>query len=206
MFGLFKKSKRPIDRGEPIVIVSGLPRSGTSMAMKRLVAAGYEMVQDDKRKADSDNPKGYYEDERVLRLNVTLDRSWLFECRGKGLKVVSHQLKYLPGTHTYKILFMRRSLDEIVASQNKMLDNRDEQHRNTIDDESTKAEYQTHLDQVYALIAGHDHFEMIEVQHRGMIDDPHGEASKIKAFLGRDLDLDAMTAVVDKKLYRNRAK
>lgn len=206
MFGLFKKEKKPIDRGEPIVIVSGLPRSGTSMAMKMLEAAGYEMVQDQKREADSDNPKGYYEDERVLRLNVTLDRSWLFDCRGKGLKVVSHQLKYLPGTHTYKILFMRRSLDEIVASQNKMLVNREETERNRIDDENTKAEYQRHLDEVYGMIAAKEHFEMVEVQHRGLIDDPHGEATKIKAFLARDLDLDAMAAVVDKKLYRNRAK
>ena len=205
MFGLFKK-KKPIDRGEPIVVVSGLPRSGTSMAMKMLDAAGYEMVQDDKRQADDDNPKGYYEDERVLRLNVTLDRSWLFDCRGKGLKVVSHQLKYLPGTHLYKILFMRRSLDEIVASQNKMLVNRDETEKNTIDDDNTKAHYQKHLDEVYAMIEAKEHFEMVEVQHRGMIDDPQSEASKINAFLGGKLDLDAMTAVVDKKLYRNRAK
>ncbi len=204
MFGLFSKKKKPIDRGEPIVIVSGLPRSGTSMAMKMLDAAGYHPVQDDKRQADDDNPKGYYEDERVLRLNVTLDRSWLFDCRGKALKVVSHQLKYLPGAHQYKILFMRRSLDEIVASQNKMLVNRNE--RNTIDDEGTKQHYQQHLDEVYKLIDTHDHFEMVEVQYRGMIDDPQTEAAKIKAFLGRDLDLDAMTSVVDRKLYRNRAK
>ena len=206
MFGLFKKKQKPIDRGEPIVVVSGLPRSGTSMAMKMLDAAGFHPVQDDKRKADEDNPKGYYEDERVLRLNVTLDRSWLFDCRGKALKVVSHQLQYLPATHLYKILFMRRSLDEIVASQNKMLVNREETHRNTIDDQKTKDNYQKHLDEIYAMIASKDHFEMVEVQYRGMIDDPQSEAAKINTFLGGNLDLDAMTAVVDKKLYRNRAK
>ncbi|MEL6428744.1 MAG: sulfotransferase domain-containing protein [Planctomycetota bacterium] len=205
MFGLFNK-KKPVDRGAPIIVVSGLPRSGTSMAMKMLDAAGFHPVQDDKRQADEDNPKGYYEDERVLRLNQTLDRSWLFDCRGKALKVVSHQLKHLPGTHDYRILFMRRSLDEIVASQNKMLVNRDETERNLIDDEGTKAEYERHLAEVYGMIEGKEHFQMVEVQYRGMIDDPQKEAQKIKDFLGGDLDLEKMTAVVDGKLYRNRAK
>ena len=204
MFGLFKK-KKPVDRGKPIIVVSGLPRSGTSMAMKMLDAAGFDPVQDGKRTADDDNPKGYYEDERVLRLNESLDRSWLFEVRGRALKVVSHQLKWLPATHFYKILFMRRSLDEIVASQNKMLQNREETHRNTIDDDNTKAEYQKHLDEIYALIESREQFVMSEVNYRGMIDDAQTEAQKIADFLGGNLDVDKMTAVVDRKLYRNRA-
>lgn len=204
MFGLFSK-KKPVDRGQPIVVVSGLPRSGTSMAMKMLDAAGFDPVHDGKRTADDDNPKGYYEDERVLRLNETLDRSWLFEARGRAIKVVSHQLKWLPGTHQYKILFMRRHLDEIVASQNKMLKHRDEEHRNTIDDDNTKAEYQKHLDEIYALIEAKEFFEMHEVNYRAMIDEPAGEAHKINEFLGGGLDVETMSSVVDRKLYRNRS-
>ena len=118
---------RRLKYGRPVVIVSGLPRSGTSMAMKMLEAGGMELVVDNIRSADEDNPKGYYEDERVKDLAETVDKEWLREARGKVIKVVSSLLNYLPKGNTYKVVFMRRNLHEVLASQTKMLDRRDEQ-------------------------------------------------------------------------------
>ena len=116
--GFFRKQKY----GEPVVVVSGLPRSGTSMMMKMLEAGGLAVQTDDLREADVDNPKGYYEDERVKDLEKMDDKSWIQESRGKVLKVISFLLKDLPEDNYYKVIFMRRNLEEIMASQNKMID------------------------------------------------------------------------------------
>ncbi len=204
MFGLFKKQKKPVDLGAPIVIVSGLPRSGTSMAMKMLVEAGYAPVEDGVRTADKDNPKGYYEDERVKDLANHLDKSWLKEARGKVLKVISFLLKELPASNEYRVIFMRRHLDEVLASQNKMLDHRGEDNK-TRDDEMRKM-YEEHLQQVEELVQKHPTLTRVEIHYREMIDDPKAQAAKINEFLGGHLDVDRMTSVVDKNLYRNRAK
>src|SRR5512136_2813877 len=114
--------------GEPVVVVSGLPRSGTSMLMKMLEAGGLTLVTDGQRTADEDNPKGYYEVERVKDLANETDRAWLNAARGKGIKVISYLLKSLPADLNYKVLFIRRDLDEILASQKKMLARRGEAH------------------------------------------------------------------------------
>lgn len=114
------------DLGEPIVIVSGLPRSGTSMMMKMLEAGGVPIMTDAVRTADIDNPKGYYEYERVKDLEKETDKSYIREGRGKALKVISWLLKDLPDDNRYRIIFMRRDLGEVIASQNKMLKHRGE--------------------------------------------------------------------------------
>ena len=113
--------------GEPVVVVSGLPRSGTSMMMKMLAAGGVSVMTDAVRKADVDNPKGYYEYERVKDLEKETDKSYVREARGKALKVISFLLKDLPDDNFYQVIFMRRHLDEVIASQNKMLDRRGEE-------------------------------------------------------------------------------
>src|SRR6185295_15833711 len=94
--------------GKPIVVVSGLPRSGTSMAMKMLEAGGLPVVTDGRRSADEDNPRGYYEDERVKDLYREGDKTWVRESRGKAIKVISFLLKSLPPDNNYKVLFMHR--------------------------------------------------------------------------------------------------
>ena len=203
MFSLFKKKKPPIDRGKPIIVVSGLPRSGTSMAMKMLDAVGFEPVQDGIRQADDDNPKGYYEDERVKNLHKTIDKSWLRGARGKVLKVISFLLKSLPEANHYKIIFMRRHLDEVLASQNKMLDHRSEE--NPAGDDDMRKMYTEHLVQIQELIDKRESMECLYVDYRAMVENPATEATKIAEFLGGNLDTEKMTSVVDKKLYRNRA-
>ena len=202
MFGLFKK-KPAVDLGKPIVIVSGLPRSGTSMCMKMMDAAGYEIVQDGIRTADDDNPKGYYEDERVKDLERNLDKSWLKDCRGKALKVISFLLKELPQANRYKVLFMRRPLEEVLASQNKMLVNRGED--NPASDQEMRRIYVEHLEQLAQLRARHKTMEWLEIDYRAFIDDPQGQARIVSEFLGGGHDVEKMASVVDKKLYRNRA-
>jgi hypothetical protein len=126
MAGLLSRLFKP-DLGEPIIIVSGLPRSGTSMMMKMLDAAGVPIMTDAVRTADIDNPKGYYEYERVKDLEKEKDKSYIKEGRGKALKVISWLLKDLPDDNQYRIIFMRRDLNEVIASQNKMLKNRGEE-------------------------------------------------------------------------------
>lgn len=107
--------------GEPVVIVSGLPRSGTSMLMAMLEAGGLPLLTDEQRQADPDNPRGYFEMESVKSLGEQQDKTWVRNARGKGLKVISYLLKELPDDNAYRVLFARRDLAEVIRSQNVML-------------------------------------------------------------------------------------
>ena len=110
--------------GKVITVVSGLPRSGTSMMMKMLDAGGMEILSDEVRKADEDNPKGYYEFEKVKELEK--DASWMGQAAGKAVKIISALLMHLPEEYSYRIIFMRRKMEEILKSQEQMLIRRDE--------------------------------------------------------------------------------
>jgi hypothetical protein len=191
--------------GDDIVIVSGLPRSGTSMMMKMLDAAGFAIMTDGEREPDIDNPEGYFEHERIKDLEQDTDKSYIGEAQGKVLKVISFLIEELPDEYSYRVLFMRRDIDEVIASQNKML------HRlGTEDTAATNAEvkklYQRHLVQVKNLVDKRKDIAMIDVNHRQAINDPMAVAQQVNDFLGGGLDVQAMAAVVDRKLYRNRAK
>ena len=189
--------------GEPIVIVSGLPRSGTSMMMKMLEAGGLTVMTDAIREADVDNPKGYYEYERVKNLEKETDKSYVREARGKVLKVISFLLKDLPDDNFYRVVFMRRHLDEVIASQNKMLDRRGE---DAITDRETMAEaYRNHLAAVKILVRKRPNLEMLEFRYDEAVKNPKEAARMVNAFLGGKLDERAMAAVIDGELYRNRA-
>jgi hypothetical protein len=198
----WKRAQRRRKYGEPVIIVSGLPRSGTSMMMKMLDAAGLDMMTDEERTADEDNPKGYYEYARVKDLEKDPDTSWVTQARGKVLKVISHLLKDLPEENFYQVIFMRRDLDEVVASQNKMLERRGEE--NTLDDKATKDYYLRHLVQVRFLVRNRVYIELIEVNYGEALAEPEDFVKKVDAFLDHELDTVAMAAVVDKQLYRNR--
>src|SRR5262245_53188886 len=108
--------------GTPVYVVSGLPRSGTSMMMRMLEAGGIPPMSDGERTADIDNPEGYYEYERVKGLEKDPDKRWVREARGRALKVISFLLRHLPDDNAYRIVYMRRHLDEVFRSQDKMLD------------------------------------------------------------------------------------
>ncbi len=188
--------------GEPIVVVSGLPRSGTSMMMKMLDAAGIPIMTDAVRTADVDNPKGYFEFERVKDLEKESDRSWVRDARGKALKVISFLLKDLPDDNAYQIVFMRRDIDEVLASQNKMLVNRGE--NDTTDDEIMAEAYRNHLAAVRIMARKKRNWSLVEIRYDEAIRDPAGVARKVNSFLGGRYDVTRMVDAVDEKLYRNR--
>ncbi|MES2641380.1 MAG: sulfotransferase domain-containing protein [Myxococcota bacterium] len=188
--------------GDPLVIVSGLPRSGTSMMMKMLEAGGLPIMTDAIRAADIDNPKGYYEFERVKDLEKEKDKSYIRDGRGKVLKVISFLLKDLPDDNRYKVIFMRRDLNEVIASQNKMI-----KHRGEVDETNDKMmieAYLNHLAAVRILVRKRPNFEMVEVRYDTAVHQPAEAARQVNAFLGGTLPEDRMREVVDAELYRNR--
>jgi hypothetical protein len=203
MPGFFSRFFKP-DYGAPIIIVSGLPRSGTSMMMKMLEAGGISIMTDSVRTADIDNPKGYYEYERIKDLEKETDKSYIREGRGKALKVISWLLKDLPDENQYKIIFMRRDLNEVIASQNKMLKHRQEEDKS--DDKLMIDAYLNHLASVRILSRKKDNFEMMEIRYDTAVKDAKSAAKQVNAFLGGKLNEARMAEVVDAELYRNRKK
>jgi len=186
---------------DEVIIVSGLPRSGTSMMMSMLEAAGVPLLVDGIRTADEDNPKGYYELEQVKR--VKEDQRWLDGARGKAVKMIGQLLFDLPAGHTYKILFMRRKIEEILASQREMLI-----RRGTFDQAVSDAEVRSisiqHLNEVMDWLRQQPHMKVLYVNYNRMLEDPATSIAAIDKFLGGPLDTRAMAQVIDKKLYRQR--
>jgi sulfotransferase family protein len=187
-----------------IVIVSGLPRSGTSMMMRMLDEGGLEPMTDGIRQSDEDNPKGYYEVEQVKSLKKQTDKTWVRDAEGKVLKVVSSLLKDLPTGYRYDVVFMNRNLDEVVASQNKMIERRGEKASG--DDKQIRQLYEQHLRSIKAWIPNQPNFRVLEINYTDTISDAAGVAKRIKDFLGLPLDVTKMAGAVDEQLYRNRAE
>jgi len=189
--------------GRPVVVVSGLPRSGTSMLMRMLEAGGIPLVMDGERTADEDNPLGYFELERVKELGESDDGSWLATSRGKAVKVISYLLERLPAGHDYRVVFLDRNLSEVLASQKKMLARRGEAST-TSDDRMTEL-FEEHLRKVRRLLRDDPRFEALEVAYAEVVASPLEQARRIARFVGLPLDPECMAAAVDPKLYRNRA-
>lgn len=186
---------------EYVIVVSGLPRSGTSMMMKAIHAGGIEPIIDHIRKADEDNPKGYYEFEPVKKTKE--DASWLTKAAGKVVKMVYRLLYDLPGGYEYRVVFMQRDLTEVLASQKKML-NRSGKAGGAIPDEQMAALFTAELNKCEKWIAEQPNFKVLYINHRDMISDAPAQVEKINAFLDGGLDTDAMAQTVDPNLYRNR--
>jgi hypothetical protein len=193
---------RRIKYGKPVVIVSGLPRSGTSMAMKMLEAGGMEIVVDNIRTADEDNPRGYYEDERVKDLAEMTEKDWLKEARDKVIKVVSSLLNSLPESNAYKVVFMRRNLHEVLASQTKMLERRGEESHT--EDEDLLTMYEAHLEKVFFQLRFRPYFQTLYLDYADVVKDPATQAQRIAEFVDNGLDVERMAGAVDGSLYRNR--
>ena len=184
-----------------VIIVSGLPRSGTSMMMNMLQAGGLPILTDNIRTADDDNPKGYYEFEQVKQIEQ--DPSWLEDAQGKVVKMISALLKHLPADYHYKVIFMRRKIEEVLASQRQMLIRRNEP-TDTIADNKMADLYRRHLQQVEAWLAKQPNIDVLYVTYHQVVANPREHAEQINAFLGSGLDVDAMAASVDQMLYRQR--
>ena len=201
----FSQLVRRLRYGKPIVVVSGLPRSGTSMAMKMLEGGGIPILADGIRTADISNPKGYYEFERVKELDKGGDVAWLAEARGKAVKIISFLLTWLPETYDYRVIFMQRDLREVLASQNAMLAHRGEVP-GAADDEQMLRMYEDHLQKVARFMANRSCFATLRVDYRAVVQNPLDAAGRINRFLGGTLDVERMAAIADPALYRNRRK
>lgn len=184
-----------------ITIVSGLPRSGTSMMMQMLEAGGIDPLTDRERVADRDNPKGYYEFERAKKLPQG-DIEWLDDARGRAVKVISALLPSLPPIYTYRVLMMRRNMEEILASQQRMLERRDEESE--VDDATLADFYATHMQQTLTWLSEQPNLDYLEVNYNELVTSPATPLERIDRFLEGGLDAGAMAAVLDPSLYRQR--
>jgi len=187
--------------GDIITIVSGLPRSGTSLMMSMLEAGGMEVLTDKIRKADDDNPKGYYEFEKVKQIEN--DADWLKDAGGKVVKMISALLKHLPDEHNYKVIFMRRKIEEILASQKQMLKRRGKPTDEVSDEKMAKL-YSEHLKQIEMWLISQTNFDILYISYNDILKEAVSNVRKINTFLDNSLDTDKMVLVVDKRLYRQR--
>ena len=185
-----------------VIVVSGLPRSGTSMMMKMLEAGGLSPVTDGIRTADEDNPKGYYEFERVKKIKE--DKAWLPEAKGKVVKMIAQLLLDLPSDYQYKVIFMRRDIGEILASQRQMMIRRGTLKEGGPSDQEMGDMLSKHLEHVMGWANKQACMDCIEVNYNDMLASPTADIAKLNEFLGGSLNTEAMAGVVDKNLYRQR--
>lgn len=186
-----------------ITVVSGLPRSGTSLMMQMLVAGGLSALSDGERKADTDNPKGYLEWERVKRLPK--EPGLIAEAEGKVVKVISQLILSLPEGHEYRVVFMQRPLPEVMKSQDEMLKRRGT-HEPGANNSAIEQMFQRHLIEVNKWLAVKANTKVLRVHYHRVLREPQAVAEEVAAFLGVPLDLPAMVGQVDGSLYRNRMK
>lgn len=186
-----------------ITIVSGLPRSGTSLMMQMLSAGGLPVLCDGERKADTDNPKGYLEWERIKQLPK--DPSIIAEAEGKVVKVISQLLLSLPAGHEYRVILMQRPLPEVMKSQEEMLRRRGT-YDPSADTSPVEQAFQRHLIEVNKWLADKPNVQIMRVHYHRLLREAKAAAAEVAKFLGVPLDVAAMAQQVDNNLYRNRMK
>lgn len=184
---------------QEIVIVSGLPRSGTSLMCQMLDNGGVEVITDRLRTPDTDNPRGYYELEQVKKIKE--DASWLPETRGKAFKMVSQLLYHLPATERYRVIFMQRDLEEVLASQEKMLERLG---RSAAPRDQIRTAFIAHLDRIFRWLAEQPFISVLRVDYKALVERPAEMAQVVNEFIGGRADASRMAASVDSSLYRNR--
>ncbi|MDQ6630746.1 MAG: sulfotransferase [Verrucomicrobiota bacterium] len=186
-----------------ITIVSGLPRSGTSLLMQMLLAGGWPVLTDQVRAADEDNPKGYLEFEAVKQTKTS--RDWLAHAQGKAVKMVHLLLLQLPTTgYTYRVLLMKRKIAEVTASQRAMLQRQNKRGANLTDQQLGQL-FLSQLAQVENWLIEQPEFSVLPVNYNELVANPAPLVEKINQFLGGNLNAEAMIQTVDAKLYRQRA-
>ena len=186
-----------------ITIVSGLPRSGTSLMMQMLAAGGMLILSDGERQADVDNPRGYLEWERIKQLPK--DPACIAEAEGKVVKVISRLLLSLPEGYEYRVIFMQRPLKEVLASQEVMLRNRGTAKAGA-GNEAIATAFESHLREVNAWLESKPNIKTLRVPYHEVPSDAQAIAHKVTQFVGIGLNVEAMTRQVDATLYRNRSK
>ena len=200
--GFFRKIFQP--KAKVVVIVSGLPRSGTSMMMRMLDVGGLPVLIDNIRSPNEDNPQGYYEYERVKKMPDG-DYAWLQDAQAQAVKVLAVLLTHLPDNYKYKVLFMRRNMQEMLDSQRAMLVRRGEK-TDRVDDQEMAHLFEKHLRDLYAWMNSKPNVQYLEVDYNAVLKNPFLWAEKVQKFLSVKLDVPGMISVVDPSLYRQRQK
>ena len=201
-FRLFKRNSTATP--EIVTVVSGLPRSGTSMMMRMLESGGLHVMTDHIRIHDESNPKGYYELERVKQMKEG-NNGWISEGKGKVVKIISSLLEYLPLEHQYRVVFMQRNMGEILASQREMLLRQGEPTDRIADHELAEL-YQNHLARVTEWLAKQSNMKVIYLHYNQILENPHAPIAELCQFLQpHSLDPEKMLSVVEASLYRQRA-
>jgi hypothetical protein len=185
-----------MNENEIITVVTGLPRSGTSLMMQLLEKIGINPMTDGVRTRDASNPEGYYEYERVK--GIFKDNSFLSLCKGKSVKIVTPLPMFLDKKLNYRVLFMRRAMEEILKSQETMLKKDQQAER-----EKFSTIYSQHLAKTYQFLEN-SKIAYLDVEHRSLINDSESEIKKILTFLEKDADLTSLINIVKPDLYRNR--
>src|SRR5215469_13843537 len=185
-----------------ITIVSGLPRSGTSLMMQMLVAGGMTALSDGERQADHDNPRGYLEWERIKTLPN--DPACIAEGEGKVVKVISKLLLSLPAGHEYRVMFMQRPLPEVLASQDQMLRRRGT-YKEGVNPAAIRAAFEKHLADVYAWLDARLYVKTLRLGYHDVLREPKEISHKLVEFIEQPLNMDAMIQQIDSSLYRNRS-
>lgn len=187
------------------VIVSGMPRSGTSMMMQMLEAGGLEVYSDEARQPDTHNPKGYLEAEKAAHLHI--DNRWLSETNGKAVKVVTPQLEQLPGNRQYRIIWMKRPTSEVVISQELMLGKTRKDIQKYFPFAKALALEQTE-NEVLMKMEAQGNISICLVEYHDCLENPQSVASRIASFLSdvssEEMDISKMIESVDPSLYRSR--
>jgi tetratricopeptide (TPR) repeat protein len=187
---------------DEVVIVSGLPRSGTSMLMQMLAAGGLPVLSDDLRQPDEDNPLGYFEYDPVKRL--ASDSTWLGDAKGKAVKIVAPLLARLPAEIECRVIFIERNLDEILESQARMLARRGEKISDTpARRERLKQEYGRLVARVKNFLASRPHTQLLCLDRSAVLRDPQGAAITVNGFLGGHLEVARMANQVKPELNRH---
>jgi hypothetical protein len=187
-----------------VIVVTGLPRSGTSLLMQMLDAAGVPLLVDDARPADEDNPCGFHEYAPVKRLDR--DSSWLPMARGKAVKVVAPLLPHLPSDLPCDVLFIQRSMEEVLDSQRAMLARKGLPTPAPDEDERLRGLFERSLEAARRWSASASDARLLDVSHGELLKHPEQAARRIAAFLGLDERHALMAAVVDASLHRQRAQ
>ena len=191
--------------GKTFVIVSGLPRSGTSLMMQMLSAGGLPAMTDGERVADDDNPEGYFEWEAIKQIQKRpelLDEEGL---DGKAIKVISMLLTSLPSKHDYRVVFMMRPVAEIAASQAKMIERLGTDGA-SLGVEQLQAQLTRHRDQTVRWLRSAKNVQTLPLDYTELVKDPRTMSDRVVQFLGEDLlpDCELMTRAVRPELYRQR--
>ncbi len=179
-----------------VVVVSGLPRSGTSLMMQMLHAGGMPLLSDGLREPDENNPRGYHELDAVKR--SATDISWVSEAEDKAVKVIAQLLYFLPNDFEFKVIFMQRDIKEVMLSQQKMLGKPASYNM------SLAAVFEKEMEKVKAWERQQPNVEVLYIPYSEIVDDPRRYVHRIADFIGYPLDTEAMRQAVDRSLYRNR--